>query len=338
MEKEEITKDIDKKELDTSIDKEEGKEDVVEVSPERDEIRKDEDETNASSEGSVTEKEEQDQDIDNEVSKEDVRSATFQKGSGSKRSLFIVIAVVVVLALVLLWRGLQEDKYVNPVYGYSYNYPENVQLVSSDNIPTELALQGYGSMADLGLTDGDSFLIYSDEDTGDNVVYTILELSARESYMSFDAYKEALFAELERTKQEDGIEYEVVDSIVGKNIESIEYYFEAEIPIDELGNTRTGVFYDNLFKVGDNSYSISFGYPKDTIKTGEYMGLYRDVISSFKVDENFVAEQITTEEIDNENSTTSGEEGDGVSLEESDVETEVTDETEEETADETVEE
>ena len=317
MTKEGTTKDIDKKELETPVETKEEKKDVTEASIEK----------------PATEKDEQDQNDnnDNETSEDVAGIATFKKESDSKATLFIVIAVVVALALVLLWRGMQGNEYVNPVHGYSYNYSKEAQLVSSDYIPIELAEKGYESMSDLGLTDGDSFLIYTDEDTKDSVVYTILELSARENYTTFEEYKNSLFAELERTKNEENIEYETGDSIVGKKIQSVEYYFEAEIPVDELGNTRTGVFYDNLFEVGDKAFSISFGYPKDTTKTEEYMNLYRELVSSFRMDEDFVTSE---EEVEGNDSP---ENGSDIVTEGGDMEIEVVSETEEIT-DETVEE
>lgn len=232
------------------------------------------------------------------VSKDDEESegvATFKKASNSTLPLIAVIVAVVLIVGALIVRGADlmpsfgskgvQAEYVNVVHGYAYEYPEEMQLVAAGNIPVELMQQGVTSMAELNLTDGDSLIVRTNEETGDNIVYTILELSSRPNFVDFDTYVTTLFESLDDSKEVTGTDYVITENKVGEDKNSsTEYSFEMEVPIDEAGNTRTGVFYDNVFQTEDGkAYSISFGYPKDVENADEYVSIYRDLLKSFEI-------------------------------------------------------
>lgn len=215
--------------------------------------------------------------------------ASFEKGTKSKTVLIAAVVFVVLVAGVIAlqlfgYLGTARDTYVNDIHGYSFKYPQELQLVAEGNIPAELQNQGITSMSQLNLTSGDALLVETTEqDGGDNIVYTVLELSKRPSYADFETYKDALFASLDESKETNGIDYEVTEHTIGGGIESTEYTFEMEVPVDQAGNTRTGVFYDNVFETENGkAYSISFGYPKDIEGADQFLDIYRDVLSSFE--------------------------------------------------------
>lgn len=231
--------------------------------------------------------------------------ATFKKGTNSNKNLILIIGLLIVIALVLFARtsegkdmlvsmGFDSDsavseKYTNPIYGYTFEFEsdENSQLVVAGDIPIELAERGVESMQDLNLTDGDSLLIRTDMPSGDNIVYTVLELSNRGGYTAFDEYLEALRVNFSNTTQSAGVEYIEKESVVGKDkLSAVEFSFEMDVLISpESEETRVGVFYDTLFVVDDNAYSISFGYPKDVENSQYYVDSYYDLIASFSYNE-----------------------------------------------------
>jgi hypothetical protein len=225
--------------------------------------------------------------------------ATFEKAKKSQTALIAAVALIAFLAVALFLNSMgtgfgSKQTYENSVHGYSYSYPEDLELVAEGNIPQELKDQGVENMAQLNLTQGDSLLVRKTEDGGDNIVYTVLELSSRPNFGDFESYTTALFASLDESKELNGIDYVISDSTVGGDIPSTEYSFEMEVPIDAAGNTRTGVFYDNVFQTPDGrAYSISFGYPKDVPNPEEYVAIYRDILSSFEGGEG----EATTEEL-----------------------------------------
>ncbi len=225
--------------------------------------------------------------VEEKTEKEKAGKASFQETSSSKLPFIAIVVVIVLVAIALFFRGfntVSEMSYMNNVHGYSYEYPQGMQLVAAGNIPAELASQGVESMEQLNLTNSDSLLVHTNDVSGDNIVYTILELSTRPNYINFDSYTTTLFASLDESKEITGTDYVVNDSKVGKNIVSTEYSFEMEVPIDDAGNTRTGVFYDNLFQTEDGkAYSISFGYPKDVENAEEYVTVYRNILVSFRI-------------------------------------------------------
>ena len=233
---------------------------------------------------------------ENVEQEEQPNAASFQKGTNSKMPLIVIVVAIVGLAGVLFIRNLNPSidlvagaNYENAIHGYSYTYPQDMQLVAAGNIPAELVLQGVESMAQLNLTDGDSLLVRSDEVSGDNIVYTTLELSSRQNFVNFDTYKESLLASLDESKEINSVDYTIVDGVVGENILSTEYSFEMEVPVDEEGNTRTGVFYDNIFQTEDGkAYSISFGYPKDVEDAAGYLTIYRNLLASFEIGGNVI--------------------------------------------------
>ena len=163
--------------------------------------------------------------------------------------------------------------YINPVHGYSFSYTGDMQLVATGHIPFDLTSKGIVSMEDLNMSDGDSLLIINSEG-GDNVVYTILELSSRSDYTTSDEYINVLLKKLD----ESNFTYTTSESIVGENIVSTEVFFKTDVA------GRTGLFYDNVFKAGGKAYSISFGYPEDIENAEELLTKYRDILFSFKVE------------------------------------------------------
>lgn len=263
-------------------------------------------------EAAEDEKEELDEDGKDEIAGE----ATFQKGTNSKTSLILIIMGIIVVSLVLFTRtnegknildtiGLGGEsavleKYVNPIhkYGFEFESNENSQLVVAGNIPAELGLKGVESMQDLNLTDGDALLIRTDTVSKDNIVYTVLELSKRGGYITFDEYLEALRVNLGNTTATAGTEYVEKESIAGKEkLPAVEFSFEMDVLTDqESMETRVGVFYDTVFEAGDNAYSISFGYPKDIENAKYYIDLYSDMVASFTYDEEIDEE--TDEKVD----------------------------------------
>ncbi|MCK5027187.1 MAG: hypothetical protein KAS07_02100 [Candidatus Pacebacteria bacterium] len=231
--------------------------------------------------------EETPEDMEEKKEEEKTGKASFQEASNNKLPFIAIVVAVALIAAALFFKGFSpvpEVSYVNQVHGYSYEYPQGIQLVAKGNIPAELASQGVESMEQLNLTNGDSLLVYKNEESGDNIVYTILELSTRPTYTDFDSYATTLFESLDESKEIAGTEYIINDSEVGDGIASIEYSFEMEVPIDDAGNTRTGVFYDNIFQTEDGkAYSISFGYPKDVENATEYLTIYRNILISFEI-------------------------------------------------------
>ena len=218
---------------------------------------------------------------------EEMKALKPKENSGSKLPIVIIVGIILLIVIGLFLKGsssVPSLTYMNPVHGYSYEYPHNMQLVAVGNIPEDLKAQGVSSMEQLNLTNGDSILVRTNETSGDNIVYTILELSTRPNFDTFDLYLTSLLASLDESKEITGTEYLVSDSEVGDNIVSTEYSFEMEVPVDEEGNTRTGVFYDNVFQTENGrAYSISFGYPKDIGNASEYIDIYRDILASFKI-------------------------------------------------------
>lgn len=236
-----------------------------------------------------------------ETKKETPGVASFEKAKKNQTALIVVVAIVAFLVLLFIGKSLGTGlggglTYVNSIHGYSYSYPADLELVAEGNIPQELQDQGVQSMAQLNLTQGDSLLVRKTEDGGDNIVYTVLELSTRPNFGDFESYTTALFASLDESKELNGIDYTISDSTVGDDIASKEYSFEMEVPIDAAGNTRTGVFYDNVFETPDGrAYSISFGYPKDVPNPDEYVAIYREILASFEINED-IADDSTVED------------------------------------------
>ena len=161
--------------------------------------------------------------------------------------------------------------YVNPVHEYSFSYTGDMQLIAAGHIPSELTDRGVTSMEDLGMSDGDSFLIVSLENE-DSVVYTILELSSRSGYTTFEEYIDAMFENLDESE----ITYTTNKSIVGEGIVSTEVFFKMDVDV------RTGVFHDNVFETEGKVFSVSFGYPEGLENTEELLDKYQTLLSSFK--------------------------------------------------------
>ena len=95
-------------------------------------------------------------------------------------------------------------------YAFEFESDEHSKLVVAGNIPVEMKLEGVETMQDLNLTDGDALLIITDVASGDNIVYTVLELSERGEYTTFDKYLEDLRVNLDNTTQAADIEYFVL--------------------------------------------------------------------------------------------------------------------------------
>ena len=96
--------------------------------------------------------------VEEKTEKEKAGKASFQETSSSKLPFIAIVVVIVLVAIALFFRGfntVSEMSYMNNVHGYSYEYPQGMQLVAAGNIPAELALQGVKSMEQLI---GQSFL------------------------------------------------------------------------------------------------------------------------------------------------------------------------------------
>lgn len=238
--------------------------------------------------------------------------ATFKKGTNNNKGLVIIISLLAIVAFALFTRtdegknmltsknsdndSTTLEEYTNPIYGYTFEFEpnENFQLVVAGSIPAELKERGVNSMQDLNLSDGDALLIRTDMPSGDNIVYTVLELSNRGGYTVFDEYLEALRVNLGVTTQEAGSEYVEKESVAGKDkLPAVEFSFEMDVKISpESEETRVGVFYDTLFTMEDNAYSISFGYPKDIENPTYYVDSYRELVASFSYNEEDVKETL----------------------------------------------
>jgi len=189
--------------------------------------------------------------------------------------------------------NLEEDEnqsvpivYNNPVHGYSFSYTEDMQLVAAGNIPYKLKEKGVESMQDFNLNDGDAVLIKTGEkNSEDNIVYTILELSKREGYITFDEYLKSLRLNLTNTTESAGTRYMEKKSFVGKEkVPATEFFFEMDVMTNqETKNSRVGVFYDTLFEMDGRAYSVSFGYPKEE-EGSSVLSKYRHLLSSFQSD------------------------------------------------------
>lgn len=221
-----------------------------------------------------------------------VGEASFEKKANSKLIFIVAVIAVIAIGALLLARStgllVSHAAYTNPINGYSYEYSEGLKLVADGNMPAELVAKNLTSMDALGFMSGDSLLVGNtgakqNGEKGDNIVYTILDLSSRPSFVSFDDYTKALFTSLDQSKESGNLTYERKEGVVGDNIPSIEYSFEMAVPIDKDGHTRMGVFHDNIFQMPDGAaYSISFGYPKDIQNADMYVKIYRDLLKSFK--------------------------------------------------------
>jgi len=238
-----------------------------------------------------------------EIKKEEsFGEATFEKGTNNKKNLVLSVFLIIIVLLAVFF-GIQGNKsnvsYTNPVHGYSFDYKmdENTKLVAAGNIPETLKEKGVESMQDFNLNDGDALLIKTDVESEDNIVYTVLELSKREGYSTFDEYLQALRSNLSVTTQSAGAEYVEKPSTVGKEkLPAYEFSFEMSVLTDqETKETRVGVFYDTLFEMGGRAYSISFGYPKDVENAEKYVKEYHDLVNSFTYSE----ESIEVKEVEN---------------------------------------
>ena len=248
------------------------------------------------------------------VAKEEIAGeATFKKGTNSKKSLTLIVILIVAVTLVLFARtdegkkilatiGLGGEpavleKYINPIHKYAFEFEtdENSQLVVADNIPVELGSKVVESMQDLELTDGDALLIRTDNTSGDNIVYTV-----RKGYTAIDEYLEDIRIGLGDITSVAGTEYIEKESIAGKEkLSAVEFSFEMDVLIDqESMETYTGIFYDTVFEAGDNVYSISFGYSKDIKNAKYYVDSYYDLVASFTYDEEveFVSDDLENTE------------------------------------------
>jgi len=227
-----------------------------------------------------------------EIKKESVGEATFEKGTNNKKKLILSVVLIAVVLLAVFF-GIQGNKknanYTNPVHGYSFDFKsdENTQLVAAGNIPEKLKEKGVQSMQDFNLNDGDALLIKTDAASKDNIVYTVLELSKREGYSTFDEYLQALRLNLTNTTQSAGTKYVEIPSTVGKGKSpATEFSFEMNVLTNqETKETRVGVFYDTLFEMGGRAFSISFGYPKDIADAEKYVKEYHDLVNSFSFNE-----------------------------------------------------
>ncbi len=240
-----------------------------------------------------------------EAKEEFVGEAMFQKGTNSKKNLALIIVIVVVIALVLFARTNEGknilttlgfdgeptvlEKYINPIHKYAFEFKsdKNPQLVVAGNIPAELRSKGVESMQDLDLTDGDALLVRTDTISGNNIVYTVLELSKREGYITLDGYLESLRVDLSNTTQSAGTKYVEKGSTAGKEkLPAVEFSFKMDVLTDqEKMETRVWVFYDTIFETDNNAYRISFGYPKDIKKAQYYIDVYYDMVASFTYNE-----------------------------------------------------
>ncbi|MCK5590477.1 MAG: DKNYY domain-containing protein [Candidatus Pacebacteria bacterium] len=171
--------------------------------------------------------------------------------------------------------SVNSPVYINPVYGYSFSYTGDMQLVATGHIPSDLTSKGIVSMEDLNMSDGDSLLII-DLESGDNIIYTISELSSKNGYTTFDDYIDMFLENLNKSN----FVYTTSESIVGEGVVSTEVFFKTE------ADAHTGVFYDNVFEAGEKAYSISFGYPENAENADDLLTKYRDLLSSFKVGDN----------------------------------------------------
>ena len=285
------------------------------LSGKKDDNNETKEEVKESEDKEVSEKEAKDDNNEEETAGE----ASFKKGTNDKKGLIAAIVVIVAVALLLFSRTdagksilepvgfggstaepTVSEKYANPVHKYAFEFEtdEHSKLVVAGSIPVELEMKNVKSMQDLNLTDGDALLIRTDAISGDNIVYTVLELSERVGYVTFDEYLEALRVNLDNTTQAADTEYTEEETEAGKDkFSAVEFSFEMDVLVDQEGlEKRVGVFHDTVFEAGEKAYSISFGYPKDIANAKYYINSYRDMVASFEIDVEIEDEDVSDDD------------------------------------------
>jgi len=215
----------------------------------------------------------------------------------SKKELVIILIALIAIAAFLVfseWRSAKTDTqasalgtvssltFENKANNYSFEYPSDFQLIAEGSIPQEMSeALGISEMADLNLNDSDALLIENRAELNENIVYTVLNLSRNENFISRIAYEDSLLAEIEALTEGNTDAYSTEEVLVGPDEVSgtqISFSTQVEIAPDVF---RTGRFYDTIFEYGGDTYSISFGYPVDAASAERYLESYNDLIDSF---------------------------------------------------------
>jgi hypothetical protein len=174
--------------------------------------------------------------------------------------------------------------YLNKSYGYGFQYPDDFQLVTLENIDALIEAEMTLSDMKRTLLDVKSLGILEEggvaliEKNNENITYLISIPSSLKGSSSFDEYL-ALQRSNKSFFDKKGIAFIEKEITFGKNnTKGIEFSFEMEYQM--VNKERLTVFHSIIFEHGKDYYSIDFIFPKD-IDGSKYIKVYNDILDSF---------------------------------------------------------